>query len=214
MKCFSLCHIPVPYLVLFSNTPAWALLLGWIRAEKDTFVFLGEPLNWLLERQELSRFSPLQIHVITHELILINSAADMGAAPCENERDLLSPHHPPSASECLSLAWLGAKGNCLTSLQFLNLSWHWEGEFRSQFYPLDGRDHVDTLPLLLVLNLTGRLPQVKSQQPEKLRVFFFSPPFSFSVFLPPSSHLTPDYFWASDCGSGHCKIQIFFPTLR
>lgn len=107
-RCFSTvsqsCAIPCPF---FQPSSLSSAFLGWIRAEKDSFVFLGEPLNLLLERRELPGFSPLQIQVITHELILMNSAPDLGAVPCsscENERDLLSPHHPPSASECLSLA--------------------------------------------------------------------------------------------------------------
>lgn len=151
----------------------------------------------------------------------------MGAVPwssCENERDLLSPHHPPSASECLSLAWLGAKGNCLTSLQFLNLSLalgRWIpkpvlsiGWYRSCW-------HTSFAPCTKSSRSTSPGEVAAAW---KIENFLFFPPFSSSVFVGfvfffpgicrchSSSHLTPDYFWTSNFDSGHCKIQMVFPV--
>lgn len=94
--------------------------------------------------------------------------------------------------------------------------WHWEGEFQSQFYPLDGTDRVDTLPFAPCTKSSRKASPggvAAAWKVEDFLVFSFFFLLCF-FFLPevgrchPPPSLTPDCF----CDSGHCKIQMFFPV--
>jgi len=54
------CDTPYTFILDISDSAACTLFWGWIRAEEESFLFLGELLQLILESQKLLRFSPLQ----------------------------------------------------------------------------------------------------------------------------------------------------------